>query len=55
MVIGNGMIAKRFSSFAEDNRWLVFASGVSHSLAIRPEEFTRENNLLQETIENNPG
>jgi nucleoside-diphosphate-sugar epimerase len=55
MVIGNGMIAKRFSSFAEDNRWLVFASGVSHSLAIRPEEFTRENKLLQETIENNPG
>jgi nucleoside-diphosphate-sugar epimerase len=55
MVIGNGMIAKRFSSYADENRWLVFASGVSHSLSISPEEFKREHNLLQGAIRDNPG
>lgn len=54
MVIGNGMIAKRFSSYAEDNRWLVFASGVSHSLATSLEEFEREKTLLEKSIEINP-
>jgi hypothetical protein len=42
MVVGNGMIAKRFSSYTDDNKWLVFASGVSHSLSNSPEEFERE-------------
>ena len=55
MVIGNGMIAKRFSFYTDDNRWLVFASGVSHSLENSPEEFEREKTLLENSIENNPG
>lgn len=54
MVIGNGMIAKRFSPYADDNKWLVFASGVSHSMSITDAEFERENKLLQQTIHNNP-
>ena len=53
MVIGNGMIAKRFSPYADNKKWLVFASGVSHSMAISDAEFEREKNLLQQTIQNN--
>ncbi len=53
MVIGNGMIAKRFSAYAEDSQWLVFASGVSHSLSVSEEEFQREENLLREAINGN--
>lgn len=55
MVIGSGMIAKRFSSYADDHKRLVFASGVSHSLAIKEEEFKREENLLKHSIRENPG
>lgn len=55
MVTGSGMIAKRFSSYADDKRRLVFASGVSHSLAIKKEEFEREENLLRRAIAGNPG
>ena len=54
MVIGNGMIAKRFSPYADNKKWLVFASGVSHSMAVSDAEFEREKNLLQQTIQNNP-
>lgn len=54
MVIGNGMIAKKFSPYADNNRWLVFASGVSHSMAISDEEFEREKNLLKLSIQSNP-
>jgi nucleoside-diphosphate-sugar epimerase len=54
MVIGNGMIAKRFSSYGPNDQWLVFASGVSHSLSVSEEEFERERELLQSAIEQHP-
>ena len=46
MVIGNGMIAKRFSRFAGDAGRLVFASGVSNSSNTSEDAFTRESDLL---------
>lgn len=53
MVIGNGMIAKRFSDYAEDNSVLIFASGVSHSGLNDPGVFKRESEMLSEAIKNN--
>ncbi len=50
MVIGNGMIARRFNTYAQNNDWLIFASGVSHSLSVSKEEFDRETKLLASTI-----
>ncbi len=55
MVIGSGMIAKRFSSYGNSEEWLVFASGVSHSLSVREEEFEREKKLLQSAIDQHRG
>jgi len=52
MVIGSGMIAKRFSDYAEDDRFLIFASGVSHSLLNDPNAFDRERKLLSDKIKN---
>lgn len=54
MVIGNGMIAKRFSSYGHIDQWLVFASGVSHSLSVSEEEFAREKHLLHSALEKHP-
>jgi len=31
MVIGNGMVAKRFESYKTNDQFLIFASGVSNS------------------------
>lgn len=53
MVVGNGMIAKRFSEYADDKEVIVFASGVSNSSAHDAAAFERETNLLQSTIKNN--
>jgi len=53
MVIGSGMIAKRFDSFNEDNKFLIFASGVSNSKSINEPDYERELKLLQDTIKNN--
>jgi len=52
MVIGSGMIAKRFNDYAENNRLLIFASGVSHSLLNDPNAFEREKELLFDKIKN---
>ncbi len=54
MVIGNGMIAKRFSSYGDDKNILVFASGVSNSSSTAEEEYKREEALLSQAIEVNP-
>ena len=37
MVIGNGMVAKRFGSYKINDQFLIFASGVSNSKNINPE------------------
>ncbi len=53
MIIGRGLIASLFAGYDRENT-IFFASGVSNSLEIRPEEFSREENLIQETISANP-
>lgn len=50
MVTGTGLIAKRFSSYAADDRFLIFASGVSNSKASDNSAFERELSLLQEQL-----
>jgi nucleoside-diphosphate-sugar epimerase len=47
MVIGNGMIAKAFKQYADDDRVIIFASGVSNSKETRQEEFDREEKLMK--------
>lgn len=53
MIIGRGLLA---SLFTENDRedTVFFASGVSNSLENRPEEFLREENLIRDTITENP-
>lgn len=46
MLVGNGLIAKSFSIFREENNIIIFASGVSDSKCIEISEFDRERNLL---------
>lgn len=46
MIIGNGMMAQAFSTFRDDPRVLIFASGISDSLESRAEAFVREKSLL---------
>ncbi|GAB3898608.1 hypothetical protein GCM10028803_18370 [Larkinella knui] len=50
MVVGNGMIARRFSDFDDRDDVLIFASGVSNSKENRPAEFAREQKLVEESI-----
>ena len=54
MVIGNGMVAKRFESYKTDQQFLIFASGVSNSKSINPEAYERELVLLKKSMEENP-
>ena len=54
MVIGNGMVARRFESYKTNDQFLIFASGVSNSKNINPEAYARELLLLQTTIKQNP-
>lgn len=55
MVIGNGMIAKRFESYRNNNQFVVFASGVSNSKNTNDDDYKRESELLQNTIHHNQG
>jgi len=54
MVIGNGMVAKRFGSYKVNDQFLIFASGVSNSKNINPGAYERELSLLQRSIKENP-
>ncbi len=54
MVVGNGMIAKRFSRFADDASRLIFASGVSNSSNTEEEAFKKESDLLLQEMSKNP-
>ena len=54
MVIGNGMVAKRFESYKTNDQFLIFASGVSNSKNINPAAYERELILLQKAIKENP-
>jgi len=54
MIIGRGLLASLFIE-SDRNDTVFFASGVSNSLETRLEEFMREENLITETISENPG
>lgn len=54
MVIGNGLLAKKFSSYRDNAELVIFASGVSDSKSTDPKGFLREKKLLQQTIEKYP-
>lgn len=53
MIVGDGLIASLFTSHDKENV-IFFASGVSNSLETKEEEFLREENLIRNTIKNNP-
>src|SRR5258705_3696024 len=50
MVIGNGLVAKRFESYNEDDKFLVCASGVSNSKTTNLDAYNREIGLLKEAM-----
>ncbi|AEV99357.1 hypothetical protein A4D02_34140 [Niastella koreensis] len=55
MVVGNGLIAKAFDPwYSKDDRFLVFASGVSNSGTADPAQFSREARLLEQTLQQHP-
>jgi len=51
MVIGTGMIGKRFEAYQNDDRFVIFASGVSNSKNRIDAAYNREIQLLEKTIE----
>ena len=53
MIIGRGLIASQFTD-VDHNDVVIFASGVSNSSETRKEEFLREQNLVEQTLVNNP-
>lgn len=53
MVIGNGMLAKAFESYLDQEDFIIFASGVSDSTSTDTTAFEREIQLLTDTITNN--
>jgi len=46
MVVGHGLLARAFSAYVDDDRFIIFASGVANSLATDPASFAREHGLL---------
>ena len=50
MVIGNGLVANAFSAYKNDDRFLVFASGVSNSANKDLQAFEREKTLLENSL-----
>jgi UDP-2-acetamido-2,6-beta-L-arabino-hexul-4-ose reductase len=51
MVIGNGMIAKKFYEYQSDNKVIIFASGVSNSKETNDDLFLKERLLIEQTIQ----
>ncbi len=51
MVIGNGLVARRFELYNQDDNFLVFASGVSNSKTQNPQAYNREMELLKDCIQ----
>lgn len=54
MIIGDGFLAQAFTQFKNNGQIQVFASGVSDSGNISQDEFSREQHLLEKTLEQNP-
>jgi nucleoside-diphosphate-sugar epimerase len=55
MVIGNGLLARRFEAYKDDDKFLVFASGLSNSKTKDTKAFEREVSMLRENINEHPG
>jgi nucleoside-diphosphate-sugar epimerase len=55
MVIGHGMIARQFGKYSNDENLLVFASGVSNSSSSNEADYNREQDLLLQTLQQQPG
>lgn len=53
MIIGNGMLAKRFKKYKKNHNIIIFASGVSNSKEMNIKNYDREKNLLNDTISHN--
>lgn len=53
MVVGNGMMAQKFTSFEKDDKVLIFASGVSNSKEKSKENFEKEKIILLNAIDEN--
>lgn len=53
MIVGNGLIANLFKNHDEENV-IFFASGVSNSLETNVLNFEREENLIRQTLSENP-
>lgn len=51
MVIGNGLVARRFELYGSEDNFLVFASGVSNSKTKNPEAYNREIKLLKDSVQ----
>jgi len=51
MVIGNGLVARRFELYNSEENFLVFASGVSNSKTKNPDAYNREMKLLQDSVQ----
>ena len=54
MIVGNGMMANAFAMRKNDEKHIIFASGVSNSTETSREAFLREERLLHHTIEIHP-
>jgi nucleoside-diphosphate-sugar epimerase len=54
MVIGHGMLANTFHSYAKSQDILVFASGVSNSRETNVAAYAREETLLRESLKAHP-
>ena len=54
MVVGNGLIASAFKEdYENDDRFVIFAAGVSNSFETNPDEFKKEEDLLRKTLSEN--
>lgn len=53
MLVGHGLIASVFSNYKDDDRVVIFASGVSNSLEIDDKEFVRERKLIEKNLKEN--
>ena len=53
MIIGNGLVARAFETYRDDEKVVIFASGVSDSKNSTAEGFERETRLLTHAIHNN--
>lgn len=50
MIVGNGLIARRFVGYTADDEKVIFAAGVSNSKNIHEQDFLRETELLKNVM-----